>query len=202
MKKNCFFCCAFLFFLTVACSMITGCVSLHGNMLPKVASDQIKPAAEKASVDYEVSWLVNGKPFPAVPPLFLNEIKSTFDKSGVFEKHSIGVGGAPFHLQIIMNNHGNMGAGAVLGFISGLTLTIIPAYAKDNYDLTVNLKQGEKTLKTYAYRDCMKTWIEFFLIFGTPGHTPNKVGKDIIDNMLLSFVRDLAADNLLKAGGS
>jgi hypothetical protein len=92
-----------------------------------------------------------------------------------------------------------MALGFISGFICGLSLFVIPAYARDDYILTVDVKKGEEVLKQYQYKDHLNTWIQLFLVFMTPTHHPDKVVREVMDNMLLKFLYDLESDKILEA---
>lgn len=183
-------------FVLAACS---GCVSFQGKKLAHVDMNTLQASAgpEKPAVGFDVKWSVSDREHPAGTSMFQGDVDRLFRESQLFSNVSQGKG-QPYHISLSMNNWGNKGAASVSGFFSGLTLGLIPAYAKDNYTLTVDVKQGETALKQYKYEDCMKSWIQLFLIFGMPGHTPNKVALKVRENMVLNFLQDLQNDKLLK----
>jgi hypothetical protein len=122
------------------------------------------------------------------------EIKKILSASPVFAEAAAGAGTGDYHLSFVFRDEGNEALAFLSGFISGFTLTIIPAYAKDNFILTIDVKQNDRVLKTYSYRDHVNTWIQLFLVFLTPTHWPGTVAESIVDNMIMNFVHDFAKD--------
>ena len=58
--------------------------------------------------------------------------------------------------------------------LTGFTFGVIPAYERDTFILTVDVKQGDRVFKTYTYKDHLDSWFHLFLMFLTPfnfGHT-------------------------------
>lgn len=74
---------------------------------------------------------------------------------------------------------------------------IIPAYDKQDYILTVQVKKGDQLLKQYEYKQHMYTWVQLPLMFILmPTNAPAKVEKKVIDNMLLNFLYDSQKDEI------
>jgi len=174
-----------------------GCASFPGKDLPKYSYDQIKPPAPQPCIDYDAKFLTMGRENARGVAIFQEEIEKVFRQSNFFQKHSPGVGSGDYHFSMVLQNEGNMCLAGISGFISGLTLTIIPGYAKDEYILTVDVKKEGEVLKQYQYRHYMDTWIQLFMIFLTATHNPQEVARQVIDDMLLNFLHDLEKDQIL-----
>jgi len=172
--------------------------AFRGKKLPKYTYEQIAHPSRKPSVDYDAKFLSLGKENAAAVKVFQEEIEKIFSESEVFSKFSAGIGSEEYHLTLVLRNEGNLGLAFLSGFISGLTFTIIPGYAKDEYILTVDVKRGDQVLKRYQYKHYMDTWIQLFLIFLTPTHSPEKVSREVMDDLLLNFLYDLGKDKILE----
>jgi hypothetical protein len=182
-----------------SCVTVVGCASFPGKEIPTYTYDQIVAREQKPSVDYDAKFLTFEKENAAAVRIFQEEIDKVFSRSDVFLKFGAGVGGEKYHLSLVLRNEGNMALGFISGFICGLSLFVIPAYARDDYILTVDVKKGEEVLKQYQYKDHLNTWIQLFLVFMTPTHHPDKVVREVMDNMLLKFLYDLESDKILEA---
>lgn len=196
-----------LFFCGVFLSLcIFGCASFPGKELPAYTPDQIAAPAQKLSVSFEVKSFALGKENPNSARIWHAEIEKVLTASPLFSQVTSSTGPGEFQYSFVSRNEGNYALAFLSGFISGLTFGIIPGYGKDEYILTVEVKKENKVLKTYEYRDHMESWIQLFLIFLTPSHWPPTVAKDVIDNMIMNFLHDFAADlnsgALLAAGAS
>ena len=118
-------------------------------------------------------------------------------QASAFESFRPGVGSAPYHLKFTMNNHGSIPLAILSGAICGATLTLVPAYARDYYTLTIEIRRDDVLLKTYVYDDYKATWICFFLLPIQPWvKSSTESVAQTFDNMVLSFVQDVKRDGL------
>ena len=68
-----------------------------------------------------------------------------------------------------------------MAFLSGFTLTLIPAKGAEEFVLKTILKNKEgQELGTFEKKEPMTFWIQFFLIFIMPFNWPNTVVTDIL----------------------
>lgn len=177
--------------------VLAGCASFPGKELHSYSYADIVPPAKKVAIDYDATFLTLGKENAGAVKIFQEEIEKVFNQSNQFSKFNAGAGFAKYHFSLSLRNDANVGLASLSGFISGLSLFIIPTYATDEYTLTVDVKKGNEVVKHYEYKDSMRTWTEALLIFLTPTHFPTSVVKDVIDNMLLNFLHDMEKDHLL-----
>jgi len=175
-----------------------GCASFPGKQLPQRSYSEVASLGKGPAVDYDARFLTQGIENAMAVRIFQEQIEQTFARAEAFETFSAAVGKAPCHLSLTLENRGNMPMAFISGFISGLTFAVLPAYARDNYTLDVDVKRDGKVLKHYHYKDHMTTWIQFFLVVLTPSKHPNKVVRGVFDNMLLNFLYDLHQDKVLK----
>ena len=181
----------------ILCLSLVSCASFPSKDFQKYTYEQIMPGSQKVSIDYDAKFYSLGRENAIGLTTFQSEINKVFQKSNIFSSFSTGMGSGKYHLSLVLRNEGNMGLAAESGFISGLTLLVIPGYAKDEYILTVDVKKGDKILKQYQYEHYMETWIQLFMIFMTASHSPNKVVREVIDDMLIRFLHDLVRDKIL-----
>ena len=185
--------------LVTAALAVAGCASFPGNELAKRGYDGLTSTPTKSVVDYDVTCTVLGRDNYTGTYWFSEQVKSVFEKSGLFASHILDGKGAPVHLSIKMNNNGSPGAATAAGIVAGLTLTLIPVFATDEYELTVDVRSGDKLVKSYAYNDHITTWFQLFLIFAFPSHKPGEVAHGVTENMLLHFLNDAHGDGVLSA---
>jgi len=177
--------------------MAAGCASFPGNELPPRGYDGLAIVPPKAIVDYDITFHGPGdKNYYTATHLFSQRVKDVFDKSGVFAHHSLDGKDAPTRLSITLENSGDMKTAMLLGIVSGLSLTVIPVYITDNYELKVKVTAGDRFVKDYAYKDHMTTWFQLFLIAAFPSHKPGDVSSEVFDNMLRHFLHDAQADGV------
>jgi hypothetical protein len=160
--------------------------------------DSIDRSEKWPAIDYELSFSVMGRLNATGLPRFQERVQSVFAESGAFTRYQPGIGGSSHHLKLSLDNHGNLGLAAASGFISGLTLLIIPGYARDEYTLVAEVSHGSEVLNRYEYHDSMATWTQILLIFAMPFKFPSTVADQVIDNMIWNLLADLEKDEILK----
>lgn len=204
-------------FICLFLMSLFGCAAtFRGNELAKI--DTFPPKSEivvheiKPSVLLDISWHTKLSPFAAKPyynESFEQSVYEITKESDLFGRVSlkesnltgnIAVKESETHktdykIEIDMLNSGNWFASQILGTISGLTLTIIPAYAKDTYIMSATVSDSNGTLKKYEYKDHLNSWIELLLLPVAP-FTKN-VGNEVRMNMLKHFYSDLTRDGLI-----
>jgi hypothetical protein len=180
------------------CLSVVGCASFPGKQLPIYTYEQIAPQDPKPSIDYDAKFISLGRENAAAVRILQEEIEKVFNRSNLFSTISAGIGSEKYHLSIVLKDEGNVALAFLSGFISGLTFAVLPAYGRDEYVLSVDVKKGDQLLKQYQYKDHMNSWIQLFLIVLTPTHWPPDVAKNIIDNMLLNFLHDVENDKILE----
>ena len=101
-------------------------------------------------------------------------------------------------LQIEITNYGSGAKAALAGFITGITLFIVPSAATDNYKLSAKLFDGNgQLLKSYSYDDAFVTWLGIWLL-PVAGKTPNSAMEEVLGNMIRTLFRDILNDELLR----
>lgn len=178
--------------------IVAGCASFPGGKLPKVSYGDITVPEARPSVDYDALFLALGSESSGGTNAFKEEIERVFANSGYFERYENGTGKEAYHISFLMKNEGDAVVAFVTGFISGSTFLLLPAYARDEYKMTIHVKKNGETLKTYTYEEHMDTWTQLFLVVLAPTHWPFSTARDIFDGMLLNFLHDLQKDRLLE----
>ncbi|TGL63253.1 hypothetical protein [Leptospira sarikeiensis] len=102
------------------------------------------------------------------------ELEKNVSESGYFKAIATALEPSDLKLQIEGVDQGG-GGGQALAFISGLTLTILPAWAKDTFTITYTFKdKKDKVVKQYVRSVTFNTWIQILLIFVFPFQSPGK----------------------------
>ncbi|MEZ0229586.1 MAG: hypothetical protein ACAI25_13235 [Planctomycetota bacterium] len=176
----------------------SGCVSYTADKLPKRTYGEVV-AKRRVAVDYDlnVTWHHN----PSPNEQWIEKAREQFEKVTRQAQSftSIRQGrGSPWHLSVTFDNSGGDDGTAVL---CGLTLFLFPAFAREDFTLSVDLFHNGQLVKSYSYNDGMTTVIEIFLIFVSPFFSPIGMGEAVADNMVLNFLYDLSKDDLLTDDG-
>lgn len=192
-----------LYSLVVALITLTGCMAtFRGNELSRI--DQFSMAGpirtvEPPSVGLTVTWHFQLSPLPLKKgnvPDFNDDVFRVAQQSGLFSSVSDRTD-ADYHIDIDMLNSGSWVLSTCLGTISGLTLTIIPSYARDNYTLTAVVTDARGTrLGDYRYVDHLNSWSHLFLLPFAP--FTKHVGDDVRRNMLMHLFTDVGKAGICK----
>jgi hypothetical protein len=131
-------------------------------------------------------------------PPFVEAASTVAHESQLFSSVSVDPhAGGDYRLAIDMTNEGNILLATCLGTISGLTLTILPAYARDNYILTATIHDAKDApIRSYQYKDHISSWIQLFLLpFAA---STEHVGDEVRANMLKHLFTDIARDRIVR----
>ena len=117
----------------------------------------------------------------------------TFDK---FEKQP-----GDYSLRLKMYNHPPNGGQMVLAFISGLSMTIIPAYATDQYTMSLEtLDQQDQPLSTASNHDAVGTWMGIWFL-PLAFNTPKAAVTDTFTRQVNALLKEWADSNRPKYSG-
>lgn len=175
-------------------AMLTGCVSFRGgDDLPRAP---IARTAAAPPLTYQLTWMTFGTPNPAGNTEAQPPLEEELRESGAFADVKSG-SGTPYHLDVRINNSGNIGVALLLGTLSGLTLTVLPGYARDDYEMVAVLTKNGAEVKRYRYEESVSTWTELFLVFGMPFNHKGEKVPDTIRNMTRHLVKDMVTDGVL-----
>lgn len=188
--------------------VLWGCMVIPGKLIPIVTALPDKTSyVNKPTVFLDVNFhtFLKGKQSAPVENItakdqFITTIKNVTATSNLFESYTFDKfksKDVDYTIQLDMLNYGNNTSAMLAGCVSGLTLTLIPVAAKDNYKLTAKLlDENGNEMKTYVYENYMKTWIHLFL-FPFMG-TMKKVPLELMENMVRNLYRDILFDDYLR----
>jgi len=80
-----------------------------------------------------------------------------------------------------------------LVFFFIVSLGIVPAHAETDLYLEAKLKHDGATVKQYVYEESLSTWVHWFMLPWSFSHDPLERKAELIDNMVLNLVHDLAS---------
>ena len=195
----------FCFSLLVLCICAAGCASFPGKSLPEYTYADLAPAPE--APEKKTCLIVKD----GVGDREMTEAAiAILEKSGIFLKspeRCTATGDEKGNiLRIEFQNDlkaGNLAVAMISGFISGATLMIVPGYARDEFVMTVKLRNDE-FVKDYAYREYIETWFHLSMLFMMHDHMPSTTVRKIYDRMIMNFMydysRDVQQDALVASG--
>ena len=193
--------------MTCAALLLSGCASFRNNEVAEVSKlPDVSQYANKPTVFID-THLYRGDPGKATLEILsikekLNKaLGRTLSESALFSKYSFDEkdrATSDYVIRLDIYNHGNAGLAAVAGFISGLTLTVIPAAATDNYTLEAKLLDNKGTLiNSSGNKDSFTTWIGI-LFLPMAGSTPEKALFGTLENQVKAVLKELVENGKLK----
>lgn len=192
----------------LALTLLSGCASFPQEevakveKMPDMSNYQNKPSVY---IDYH---FYRGEPGSAkavevsrAKEQLMPEVKRVIEESKLFSSvtyDEFQKGKVDYVIRISHYNHGDVGSAAVMGFITGLTLGVIPSAATDNYTMNVEVldRQG-KSLTNNSSKDAVKTWLGIWFI-PAMSNTPEKAIKGTLENQLRHALNELLKSNSLK----
>jgi hypothetical protein len=176
----------------------SGCVSYSHDRLPKRTYGEVV-AKKRVAIDYDlnVTWHNNAVQNANWADRSRELFERVANQAQCFSSVRQGRG-SPWHLNMTFDNSGGDDGTAIL---CGLTLLVFPAFAREEFTLSVDVLHNGQVVKSYAYHDGMTTVIEVLLIFLTPFFSPIGLGEAVAENMVLNFLHELVRDDILTDDG-
>jgi hypothetical protein len=178
----------------------TGCISTQsGNArifeaYPPAQMTAGKTTAARVPVGVDLTWRALGQPVDAgqpnsLPGRFKQRLVTAYEETGLFLLNPDKVGNEQYTLTLTVDNTGRMGLAVATAVFCGLTLTLLPAFAIDEFKIVAELRdRGGTVIGKRRLDHKMTTVIEFFMLFGMPFASPIHA----TGNMMTTIARDLA----------
>ena len=193
------------FFVT---AILSGCASFPQNevakvtQMPDVSRYQNKPAIY---IDFK---FYQGLPdsgtaieMPSFKTQFLPDLEKSVQNLGLFKSVTFDEfkkAGTDYTIKMLCYNHGNGGAAAISGFVTGFTFGVIPGAATDNYTLKVQLIDSNGTVvKELVNKDSVTTWIGLWFI-PMMGNTPKEAVMTTLENQIKTALKSIIETGKLK----
>lgn len=187
----------YLIFLFALYLSIAGCASFQGREFANHADKQLQPMPNKPTVDFTIKYPGDVR-FANVIPFSIESFEDHLNvilyESKLFKRYNAGIGGGDYHFSISMDTRQQLLLGVVSALFCGSTLTILPAYTRIDYALSVDVSKGGQFIKRYEYNQYVSTWVELFLVVLTASHFPRDINNQAVDQMLREFLYDFQKD--------
>ena len=179
----------------------SGCSARRCGELPKVDTEEIVPPDPKPSVDYEVHYNRLGEGTAQVNWL-RGHVDQVFEKSQFFARASRLEGAGDYHLRVIYSEEELRPEKSPDAIGAGLTFGLIPLWHTSDVTLRVEVSRREKILRTYVYHDQVEIFCWTVVGWAGVAFQSKAIADELVDDMLLSLLRDLSRDHLLEASKS
>lgn len=176
--------------LLLACCSCTG---FRGNLVPQLDRKEITPENRMPAITYQVN--------PSAGPNTIPSVVGWPGASSEWLFHSAFVDARPalpgegLHIDLFFQTEMRQPSFTIgLGLITICTLGIIPTYGREDLALRARVEYQGKLGREYTYNDQMDLWIHLFLIPWSFSQDPVAIEREIYENLLLHFLRDLRKD--------
>ena len=123
--------------------------------------------------------------------------EKAYKDSGFFSDVKVGAAETDLRAEIHFTDRGEANTG--LAFLSGFTLTLIPANAHGEMVVKTTLKTKEgQELGTFEKKEALSFWIQFFLIFIMPFNWPNTVITEMLYDLNRATISQAYGAGLLR----
>lgn len=186
---------------------LTGCASFPGEEVAETSIPSMARYEQRPSVYVDFTFY-RGEPgnaqaveMPQARDMLKPQLESVLRDSGLFSRYTLD----PFQKQkgdytfkLAVYNGGSEGAAMASGLISGLTLMVIPATAKDEYTMTLQVLDGDdKPVSVAQNHDSIRTWMGLVFI-PMMAYTPADAVNDSFRRQLNALLKQLVERDALK----
>lgn len=186
---------------------LAGCASFPGDQvaettLPSMASYQQRPSVFVDFTFYQGKATdSNAIEVPQAKEMLKPQLEASLRDSGLFSRYTLDEfqkQPGDFTLKLNVYNSGSAGAAMVSGMISGFSLMVIPATAKDEYTMTLQVldDQGQPVLSGQN-SDSVRTWMGLIFI-PMMGNTPAEAVSDSFRRQLNALLKQMVDQQVLK----
>lgn len=182
---------------------LEGCAAFRGGETKPPSSWPLSSGPGKQSISLIVTGegMVNGRKVdthPAALKAWQAAAERAYKDSGLFSDVQGSAADTDLRAEIHVIDRGNANQG--LAFLSGFTMTLVPAYAKGEYRIKTTLKDKEgKEVGSFETKESFSFWIEFFLVFVMPFNWPNTVASELLYDLNRSAIDQALAAGALQA---
>lgn len=180
--------------VAVILAVMPGCVGMRSGSLS--SHDDVPRASVRAvdlavpSVDYRTHFI--GR-LPGGAGAFADRVARMLARHPVLATATPDVETASLHLDFTLTNTTNRLVAVLTGLACGLTFTLIPGYARDDFILVVELRDGAVVKRRLEYRDAVTTVVHAAAVFTPRESQPRYVVENVVDDILQHALRDLDA---------
>ncbi len=182
-----------LFISAIAILCLNACLIIPGGKVPKINESHFDDFQPNLSINFQIIDKMDDETIGVDEPYSVDEFDDMFIISNLFSTNEAPKGTEDYHFKIIKNTNGVPTVHFVMQAISWLTLGLIPAYAKDEFEYIIKVIKDKEELKTYKYKDHTTTLGGIYFIFTELDDYPRKIIRNR-QNSILAFLKDFEED--------
>ena len=182
-----------LFISATAILCLNACLVIPGGKVPKINESDFDDFQSNLSINFQIIDKMDDETIGVDEPYSVYDIDDLFIISNLFSTNEAPKGTEDYHFKIIRNTNGVPTVHFATQAISFLTLGLIPAYAKDEFEYIIKVIKDKEELKTYKYKDHTTTLGGIYFIFNDLDEYPWKIIRNR-QNSILAFLKDFEED--------
>ena len=186
-----------LFISATAILCLNACLIIPGGEVPKINESYFDDLQPNLSINFQIIDKINDETIGVDDPFSVDQVNDMFLISNLFSTNEAPKGTEDYHFKIIKNTNGVPTVHFAMQIISFLTLGLIPAYAKDEFEYTIKVIKDKELLKIYKYKDHTTILGGIYFIFNDFEEYPWKIIRNR-QNPILVFVKDFEKDVRMK----
>jgi hypothetical protein len=188
--------------ITLICLLMSsGCMTVEHTYLnpkfPTVTKADLQPTSKPGPIDLKVLWQTNSK--EKIPPRGVEKlITRLMESSGCFSSINLNGTQGECRLEILINNHGDMGSAYCSGILTGLTLGTVGAEVTDFYTFTAICKMPKQPDWKCQYEHALISTIG--LKSGPEGLEPmtsDQAFTTVIKQLVFKMLKDMQDQQIL-----
>lgn len=187
---------------------LSGCASFTSDEVPETQVPLVTTTATVKPNAYVDFMFMRGSPvggtaveMPQARDLLKPQLETVLRESQLFDRYTLNAferQPEDYTLKLRVYNDGSDGLGIISGFISGFTFMVIPATAKDQYTMTLEVLNADgKAVSDHRNHDSIRTWMGWiFLPF--VGNTTEEAVKDSFRRQLNALLKQSVDQNAIR----
>ena len=182
-------------------SLVSGCAAYRAGNLPQISSWPPESVNDKKSISIVVSGeaILGGK-HQAAPSTYIKisqePTAKAYRNAGLFSDVKVGFAETDLRAEVKIVHQGETNLG--LGFLSGLTLFLIPSKTTDEFVVKTTIKDSEgDTIGTFEKSETITMWQQLFLIFATPFNFPGSVVKETLYDLNRAIINEAHSQGVI-----
>ena len=172
---------------------LNACLIIPGGEVPKIKESYFDDLQPNLSINFQIIDKMNDETIGVDDPYSVDQVNDMFLISNLFSTNEAPKGTEDYHFKIIKNTNGVPTVHFAMQIISFLTLGLIPAYARDEFEYTIKVIKDKELLKIYKYKDHTTILGGIYFIFNDFEEYPWKIIRNR-QNPILAFVKDFEKD--------
>ncbi|QQZ44215.1 hypothetical protein IF690_12010 [Pseudomonas sp. SK3(2021)] len=186
---------------------LTGCASFTKDEVAAVDMPSMSSYANKPNVYVNFAFY-QGEPqsasaveVPQARDMLKPQLQKVLSDSGLFGRVTLDEfqkQPGDYNLRLKVYNHPPSGGQTVMAFISGLTFTLIPTMATDQYTMSLEaLDPQGQAVSSASNHDGINTWMGIWFV-PLMGNTPKEAVSDTFSRQVNALLKQMVERNSLK----